>query len=177
MANEIWHSYANSSTLYALIYRDSDKYIYVTGSSTFEAVGTWNNTRAGQCAIAMTATGDMFFANFPTVAAGTYNVEVRLQSGGSPAALDFPIAQGQMIWDGTTEILISEIEQSLDDVEAKIDIIDTNVDTVLADVIIIDTNVDALLLASGKVQITGSSASTGGTPAAGGLIPFGKEEE
>jgi hypothetical protein len=72
---------------------------------------------------------------------------------------------------------IAAVQTTANTINTNVNTANANINTILADVIVIDTNVDALLLTAGKVQITGSSASTGGTPAAGGPIPFGKEEE
>lgn len=128
MANEIWHSYDSASTLYALVYRPSDGYIYDVGDAAFEAVGTWNDARVGECDIAMSTAGgsDIHLADFPTVAAAVYLVQIRLRVGGSPDTDDPPIAQGFMNWDGTAEINASTLD-------ALIDIIDTNVDTLITD--------------------------------------------
>ena len=150
MANEIWHSYDSASVLYAFVYRMTDKYIYDVEHAAFEAIGTWDDARADECDIAMTFTGDMHFANFPTVAAGVYYVEIRLQAGASPDTDDLPIAQGVMYWDGSAELntytLDADITTTyslLEDVDDKVDIIDTVVDT-------IDTNVDTLMVGQNK---------------------------
>jgi hypothetical protein len=110
MANEIYQSFDSASVLYALIYRASDGYIYDAGDEAFEAIGTWNDARAEECDIPMTAIGDLHFADFPVVAAGNYILQIRLQAGGSPDTDDIPLAQGFMNWDGTAESLSSDIE-------------------------------------------------------------------
>lgn len=115
MANEIVHGYDSASTLYAFVYRISDKYIYDVGDTAFEAIGTWNDARAGECDIAMTAVGDVHFADFPTVAAGVYFVEVREQAGANPDTDDAPVGQGIMYWDGTAEINTRTIDTSIND--------------------------------------------------------------
>lgn len=132
LANEISQSFDGTSTLYALVYRQSDKSIYVTGTADFEAVGTWNDTRAGECDIPMTATGDRYYADFPVVAAGQYHVEIRYQSGGSPDSDDFPIAQGEIIWNGTAEVLSSDITADIADVTADVADLQTDVTTALS---------------------------------------------
>jgi hypothetical protein len=103
MANEISFSYDSSFVLYAFVYRQSDKYIYDVSDSAFEVLGTWNDARAISCSIAMTASGDMHFADFPIVEAGAYFVQIRLRSGASASVNDVPVAQGFMVWDGIQE--------------------------------------------------------------------------
>jgi len=98
------HSYDNASNLYFLVYRLSDNYIWDVGDSAFEAVGTWNDARVDECDIAMTAAGDAHFGNFPSVPNGTYFVQVRLRAGASPDADDKLVGQGEMYWDGSSEI-------------------------------------------------------------------------
>jgi len=90
MANEIYHDYDSASTLYAFVYRQSDGYIYDVGDTAFEAIGTWNDARADQCDIAMTASGDFHMGAFPAVAAGTYYVVIRDQAGANAAIADTP---------------------------------------------------------------------------------------
>jgi len=106
MSNEIAHGFDSADTLYALVYRFSDMYIYITATGVFEAVGTWNDARAGACDIAMTAAGDAHFADFPTVPTGVYFVEVRKQAGVNPDSDDKPVGQGVMAWDGAAEVNI-----------------------------------------------------------------------
>ena len=104
MGNKFAHSSDSANTLYFLVYRLSDNYIWDVGDGAFEAVGTWNDARVGECDIPMTAAGDAHFGTFPAVALGQYFVQVRLQIGGSPDTDDIPQAQGEMHWDGSSEI-------------------------------------------------------------------------
>jgi hypothetical protein len=125
MAGEIYQAFDNGETLYALVYRPSDGAIYDVGDTAFEAVGTWNDARADECDIQMTAYGDMHLADFPSVAAGTYLVEIRNQAGASPDAEDdYIISHGIIVWDGSAEILASDLS---DDIA----VIDANVDTLI----------------------------------------------
>ena len=111
MANEIWHSYDSSKVLYALIYRMADQFIWDVGSAAFEAVGTWNDARVGECDVAMTANGDIHFVTFPVAitTAGVYYVQIRERIGASPDTDDLSVAQGVMYWDGVAELNISTI--------------------------------------------------------------------
>ena len=110
MANEIVHGYDSASTLYAHVYRFSDKAIYDVGDSAFEAIGTWNDARAGEFDIPMTAVGDSHWVDFPSVARGVYFVLVKVQAGGSPDTDDKEVGQGVMCWDGSAEInMLTEV--------------------------------------------------------------------
>jgi hypothetical protein len=110
LSNEITHSSDQLNTVYAHVFRFSDKYIYVTGTG-FEAVGTWNDARAQACDVAMLPQGDAHFGDFPAVARDTYFVQIKLQAGANPSADDLEDGQGVMYWDGSKEINIStEIE-------------------------------------------------------------------
>jgi len=104
MSNEINHAADDTKTLYALVYRTSDKYIYDVGDSAFEDIETWNDARADECDIPMTAVGDVHFADFPSVAAGEYFVVIKVQAGESPDSDDKETGQGIMSWNGSSEI-------------------------------------------------------------------------
>lgn len=123
MASEIYYSWDDAATLYFLVYRPADTYIWDVGDSAFEAVGAWNNTRVGECDIAMTAAGDMHFGDFPTgiTTYGKYYIQIRLQSGGSPDITDLVIAQGEILWDGSKIITISELYESNTNIESGVD--------------------------------------------------------
>ena len=109
MANEIWQSFYSASTLYALIRSPDNKYIYDVGDSAMEAIGTWNDARADECDIPMTASGNMHFADFPFLPPGTYLVQIVLQAGANPDSEDWVISQGIMEWDGTAEKTIGTV--------------------------------------------------------------------
>ena len=114
MSNEIWHSYPSGNNLYALVFRKSDDFIWDVGDSAFEAVGTWNDARAGECDIVMTDQGgDYYTVDFPSAITDTtlqaYRTEVRVRAGGSPDTDDRPVAQGEIQWDGTSEVDIGTI--------------------------------------------------------------------
>lgn len=131
MANEIALSFDSASTLYALVYRQSDGYIYDVGHTAFEAVGTWNDARVAECDIAMTASGDMHFGTFPVVAAGTYYVQIRKRVGASPDTDDIIAAQGFMVWGGTAEVLPSDITADIAAVVVDIAAVQADVASVL----------------------------------------------
>ena len=104
MSNEIAHGSDSANTLYAHVYRFADKFIYITASGAFEAVGTWNDARAQATDIPMTAAGDTHFADFPVVAKGVYFVLIKIQAGGAPDTDDLEDGQGVIYWDGAKEI-------------------------------------------------------------------------
>lgn len=113
MAGEIAQSYENSGTLYALVFRPSDGYIWDVSSSAFEAVGTWNNTRLDECDIPLSdVNGTMHSADFPAGVDddGDYFVQVLVQIGGSPdLATDWIISQGGIAWANGEEVTFSTI--------------------------------------------------------------------
>ncbi len=114
MSNEIAHGADDAKTLYAHIRRFSDKFIYSTTNSAFEAVGTWNDARAQACDVAMIALGDTHFADFPIVARGVYFVLIKLQATGTQLASDGEYGQGVMYWDGAKEVnIFTEMESWL----------------------------------------------------------------
>ena len=102
--SNIAHTSDNDNTLYFLVYRMSDGYIWDTGDAAFEAVGTWNDARVAECDIAMTAAGDVHFGAFPAVPQGTYFVQIRNKAGANPDTDDIPEGQGEMYWDGKSEL-------------------------------------------------------------------------
>ncbi len=102
--NEVAHGYDSAKTLYFHVYRFSDKYIYSSTNSAYEAVGTWNDARAQACDIAMTAAGDTHFGNFPASARDVYFVLIKEQVTGTQLASDREVGQGVMYWDGEKEL-------------------------------------------------------------------------
>ncbi len=104
MSNEIVHGADSASVLYAHVYRFSDKFIYDIGNSAFEAIGTWNDARAAECDIPMTAVGDSHWADFPSIAEGVYFVLIKIRATGVPLASDKETGQGVTYWDGAAEV-------------------------------------------------------------------------
>jgi hypothetical protein len=107
MSNEIWHSYDESYTLYALIWRQTDDKVYdaAAGSDTFD---TYTDADILDYDVPMTnhADSDYHSADFPSdISAGVYRVQIFHQVGGSiDADADVAVAQGEMYWDGTEEV-------------------------------------------------------------------------
>ncbi len=110
MSNEIVHGADSAKTLYALVYRFTDKFIYDADAGAFETIGTWDDARAAECDIPMTAVGDSHWADFPVVDRGVYFVLIKVQAGGSPDTDDKETGQGVIHWDGQKEInMLTEI--------------------------------------------------------------------
>ena len=111
MSNEVCHGADSSYNLYFHVYRFSDKYIYSSTNSAYEAIGTWNDARAAACDVAMAAVGDTHFGDFPASARGVYFVLVKLRATAVPLASDRAIGQGVIYWDGAKEVtLLTEME-------------------------------------------------------------------
>ena len=168
MANELCIPGANANTYYALITRKSDKYIYDVGDTAFEATGTWNDARIGECDIAMTPEGDKHYATFPTITAGVYDVEFRKQAGGSPAIADEVHFTGEMCWDGTAEITRSALDTLIDTVKAETVLIvedtGTTIPTKLLKYVQLLTRKDAAIATDNATELTAINA-TGGSGA------------
>lgn len=117
MANEIWHNYSDSDTLYAFVYRRSDDKVYdvVAGSNTFD---TWVDGDRGDYDLKLATTnGDRHSVDFPSgISAGVYDVVIRkYQVVDTPALDDLDVAQGVMYWDGSAEVNIFTALESLSD--------------------------------------------------------------
>ncbi len=114
IANEIAHSSPNANTLYAHVFRFTDKFVFDVGDSAYEAVSTWNDARADECDIPMTPVADVHYADFPDSARDTYFVQIKQRVGGAPTTSDPAIGQGVMYWDGAKEVnIFTELESWL----------------------------------------------------------------
>lgn len=107
MANEVKVAFEDGHTIYVLV-RDDAGQIYDVGDDALEAVGTWNDARADECDIALTAKdAELYLGNFPNLANGTYIVEAYIQAGANPDTDDEFIGGEELVWDGSTAVLIS----------------------------------------------------------------------
>ena len=120
MSNEIWHSYAKGSTLYALIWNsDAEVYDADAADGSFEA---YDDASLGTYDIPMTnQDGDgtdssYYTADFPTAidTDGAYKIQVFRQEGDLPDVDDPALAQGEIYWDSSlaTEITLDDIEEN-----------------------------------------------------------------
>ncbi len=113
MANEIWHSFDEGETLYALIWRKSDDKVWNNTDSQFDTY-TDADIDKYDVVLANIVDSDYYSADFPAAitdsALQPYRVQVMHQTGGSiDADADRAVAQGEIQWDGTSEIDIGTI--------------------------------------------------------------------
>lgn len=112
---EIHQNYITGSTLYFCVFQP-DGNVFLTGGASDEVWGTGGRTAADYDeTMAEDGVGGHYVGSFPAgQGAGTYQVSVYLQTGGSPADSDSAIAQGEIYWDGTAEITIGTLDTSID---------------------------------------------------------------
>lgn len=137
-ANEIQFSFEDGYNLYALVRRPSDAFIWDVGDSQVEAVGTWNDARAGECDIALTGyNGELYMANFPSASAGRYIINIYLRAGANPAVSDVLLGSGELVWNGSAEETVIDTSGRVDvgTIEGSdaTDQINTQADTALTD--------------------------------------------
>jgi len=103
MANELRAYYNGSATLYAIIRRQTDAYVW--NGSAFEA---WVNGNIATYDIPLTSQGgDLYSANFPSAitTSGVFYVDYYIQAGGSPATTDYRLPSGDSInWTGSSVV-------------------------------------------------------------------------
>ena len=103
--NEIWHSYDEADTLYALIWRKSDDKVWNNTDSQFD---TYTDVDIDKYDVVLTnqVDSDYHSVDFPSaIASGVYRVQIMLiVGGGIHADNDLPVAQGEIAWDGAQEI-------------------------------------------------------------------------
>lgn len=118
MANEIWHSFEEADTLYALVWRQTDDKVWNDTDSQFN---TYTDADILKYDIPLTnhVDSDYHSADFPSaIATGIYRVQVMQQIGGSiDADADIAVAQGEIYWDGVEEITPIELAGNLDKVK------------------------------------------------------------
>lgn len=116
MANEIWHNYDESETLYALIFRKSDDKVYdaAAAADTFD---TYTDADILDYDVPLTnhADSDYHTADFPSdISRGVYRVVIMRQIGDAiDADIDVAIAQGELHWSGTEEMDIYTLTENL----------------------------------------------------------------
>ena len=108
MANEIAVNRASGLTLYAILWRPADLYVYDTAHAAFEAPSTWNDARVAECDIALTeiAGTGWYQGNFPTLPPGLYFIRVYERAGASPSSADVSSGGVDAAWSGTRLITI-----------------------------------------------------------------------
>ena len=113
MSNEIWHSFDEGNTLYALIWRKSDDKVWNNTDSTFDTY-TDVDIDKYDVVLANQVDSDYYSVDFPSAITGTdlkrYRVQIMNQvAGGINADNDIAIAQGEIFWDGTAEVDVGTI--------------------------------------------------------------------
>jgi len=116
MANEIWHTFEEGNTLYALIWRQTDDKVWNNTDSQFD-VYTDADIDKYDIVLANQVDSDYYSVDFPSaVGAGIYRVQVMKQAGGSiDADDDMGVAQGELYWDGSAEIDLFTLDASIND--------------------------------------------------------------
>ena len=108
MANEITQNYNTGSTLYACRWT-GDGNVFLADGSASEVWGTGGRD-ASDYSVEMVenAPDGHYVGDFDTSGnitdAGIYNVTVFLAATGTPIDSDFALSQGEISWDGTSEI-------------------------------------------------------------------------
>ncbi len=106
MANELWHNFPSGSSLDAYVRKKTDDEVFDenSGTNTFEV---WQDGNVANYDIPMADNGgDYYSVNFPAIitTSGVFRVAFKLRAGGTAAVGDLVLAQGEIEWDGTTEI-------------------------------------------------------------------------
>lgn len=135
---EIQVTYDDGYQLYALTKRPADGYIWDVGDSQFEAVGTWNDARAGECDISLTGyDAELYMADFPAAAAGRYLINIYLRAGANPAVTDPLLGAAEIVWNGSAEKTIIDtsgrVDVGLIEGSDATDAINAEADTALTD--------------------------------------------
>lgn len=106
MANEIWHSFEEGTTLYAIIWRKTDDLVWNNTDSQFDTY-TDADIDKYDVVLANQVDSDYYSVDFPAAITDSevYRVQIFKQVGGGiDADADIAVAQGEINWDGTTEI-------------------------------------------------------------------------
>lgn len=117
MANEIWHNFPSGDNLDAYVFKKENDQVFdqADGGDTFEV---WADGNVLNYDIPMTDQGgDHYTVDFPSVitTAGVYRIAIALRAGGTAAVGDRRIAQGELYWDGSSEIDIFTLDTTIED--------------------------------------------------------------
>ena len=99
MANELDLTYNGTATIYAVVRRISDGYVW--NGSAFEA---WVDGSIATYDVPLTSLGGDYYAvDFPSgIGAGSYRVSYYKQAGGSPDTTDLWLETEELYWNGST---------------------------------------------------------------------------
>lgn len=112
MANEIIFSFNKGSTFYARVFDSTGKVWNTSGTPAFE---TWDDDNVTDYDIALTdKSSGQYIGDYPATAAGRYKVNVYLRAGANPAITDTVFGEGEMLWDGTSEIFHADEDDITD---------------------------------------------------------------
>lgn len=116
MANEIWHSFDETRTLYALIWRKTDDKVWNDTDSRFDTY-TDADILKYDIPLSNQVDSDYHSADFPSaINSGVFRVQIMEQIGGSiDADIDIAVAQGELYWDGSVEIDLFTLNTKIDD--------------------------------------------------------------
>ncbi len=113
MANEIYHGFESGSLLDAYVFKKADDKVFdqSDGGDAFEV---WADGSVLNYDIPMTDQGDGFYTvDFPVVITDTaqqaYRVIIKVRDGANAAVGDIKLAQGEIHWNGVSEIDIGTI--------------------------------------------------------------------
>lgn len=98
--------HTTNKTVYALIRSQDNAYIWDEVDEALEAIGTWDDTRAGQCAYPLDDKGGGYYTKaFPAgiTAAGTYHIQYNDKLGAEYDTDDRLIGRDKVMWFGSTE--------------------------------------------------------------------------
>ena len=98
MAAELQADYTTGKTIYFLL-RNSVGQIW--NGSSFGAYATASYATYPITAAEQGTASGFYTATMPSSTAGSYSVEAKLQSGGSPAETDLTVGAGNLEWSGT----------------------------------------------------------------------------
>lgn len=97
MPNELTANYNGSATLYAMLRRLADGYVW-NGS----AFVVWSDGSIASYDIPLASLGgDLYAADMPDVAAGNYRADFYVQDGGTPATTDLRLPGNTFYWSGS----------------------------------------------------------------------------
>jgi len=110
MANELKITRETGLTLYFLVWRPVDLYVWDAGDTAFEAPSTWNDARVGECDIALTeiAGTSWYQGTFPnSIPTGICWIQVFEKVGANPDVSADVYQGGFEVWFDTVTNLIS----------------------------------------------------------------------
>lgn len=112
MSNEIKFAFDKGDTLYARVFDSTGKVWNTSGTPAFE---DWADGNVTDYDISLTdKSSSQYIGDFPTTAAGRYKVNICEQAGANPAITDIVIGQGEILWDGTSEIFEADEDDITD---------------------------------------------------------------